>query len=171
MLPEYATNIEKYINLLFSQTIHVALERNVEYSLKELFTKVYSQINKKSREAAMKEYLEKLDTYNVTNTSYVLSTFEQKLRNPNSHYLFIYTDIIKSNIINGTELRVLLLKPFLTIWDRKEIDVSNILYHPIDKFRINEISILLSDEHGYQINFKKSTKSTCIMLHFLKKPI
>lgn len=143
------------------------LEKNVEYTVKGLFTKVYSQIKKELRETATKDYFNIFDDYNPSNAAYVISKFERLVKKPNSHYICIYTDIIKPSIINGIESRVLLIKP-LSTFDKTEIIVSNIQYHPVDKFHINEITILIADEHGAQIYFKEATHCTCIVLHFYK---
>lgn len=166
VLPEYENN-KQYIRINLTSKIDVALKRNVEYTVKELFTLVFKQIKKESREAAMKEYLKNLDEYNPGNASYILTKFEKQVRNANSHYICFYTDITKPSIINGIESRLLLIKPILTL-DKTYVTVSNIQYQPVDKFHIGEISILIADEHGEQINFKEGAHCTCIVLHFYK---
>lgn len=164
--PQYG-NKKKYIKINLTDKIVVAIERNVEYNVIELFSLIFKQIKKENREAAMKTYLNYLDEYNPSNSSYVLTNFEKQIRNPNSHHICFYTDIIKPAIINGIESRILLIKPILTL-DKTDIAISNIQYQPVEKFRINEISILIADEHGEQINFKEGTHCTCLVLHFYK---
>lgn len=166
VLPEYK-NKTQYIRISLTSKINVALQRNVQYTLKELFTLVFKQIKKEDREVAIKEYLKYLNEYNPSNAFYILTKFEKQIKNPNSHYICFYTDISRPSIINGIESRLLFIKPILTL-DKTELTVSNIQYHPVDKFRMNEISILIADEHGEQINFKEGTHCTCIVLHFHK---
>lgn len=158
-------DIEKYIKIDMTDEIVVALERNVEYTVNDLFSLVFSQIKKILRENAIKEYLRILSLYNPSNALYVLTKFEKGLTNPNSHYICFYTDIIEPSIINGQKSRILLIKP-KTILNKSEITISTIQYQSLEKFRINDTSTLIADEHGAQINFEESTHSTCIVLHF-----
>lgn len=166
VLPEY-TDYTKYMTIIFTDKVKVVLERNVEYTFKTLYNLVYSQIKKKDREDTTKSYLNLLKEYNPSNERFIVTNFESRVTNPNSHYIFFYSDIIKPVIVNGIESRVLYIKPMLKL-DETEIVVPNIQYCAIGKFHINELSILLADENGNQINFEEGTNCTSIVLHFIK---
>lgn len=86
-----------------------------------------------------------------------------------SHFVLIYTDIIKHHIVGGSNSKVLYMS------DRgananEPVVVTNVQYYPLEKEYINDISVLIANDQGEQLVFGQSnpSKPTCLVLHFRK---
>lgn len=86
-----------------------------------------------------------------------------------SHFVLIYTDVIKRHVVGNTNAKVLFMS------DRggdinSPVLVTNVQYYPIEKQYINEISVLIANDVGEQLVFGQSnpSKPTSLVLHFRK---
>lgn len=90
-----------------------------------------------------------------------------QLTYPILNYMYIYSEIIKPRYVGDVRSRYLKVLPKLD--SRADIiKIDNIEYCPVEKSYIENISILICDDQGIQINFKSGTSPTYIMLHFIK---
>lgn len=161
-------DIKKYVAIVFTEGFNICLERNKEYSIDELFKFIYSQIPKNKRNEATEKFKSNLNKKEFQNSSLFEDTFIEIVVLP-SHKIFFYLDIIKPQIVNNSIGRIVYINPIKSsMIDNTEIVIPNIQYRNLEKCRINEISILLTDENGNQINFMESMNSTCLVLHFRK---
>lgn len=84
-------------------------------------------------------------------------------------YMFFYSDLIEPRIVGDALGRVLLTHPLRPIEQiYQSVNILNVQYCKLEKSRIVEINILITDETGEQINFKNDIISTMILLHFRK---
>lgn len=159
----------KFVSIPFTKSIDIYLEHSVEYSVKRLFNAIYTQIPEIKRDDVNKEFENNLKNPDLQNSHiFGNNTFEEIIVNA-SHKIFFYVDIIKPQIVNNTTARTLYIKPIKSsMEDNIEFNAQNVQYCGLEKFYINEISVLITDEHGNQINFEDGTNYTSLVLHFLK---
>lgn len=159
----------KYIAISFTNDLDIYLEHSINYSMISLFNFVYSQIPKNKRTEVNIKFQNDLKSENLRNSQLFGNDAFQEIIVNSSHKIFFYLDLIKPQILNSTTARTLYIRPIKnSMEDNKEFTVQNIQYCSLDKFHINDISVLITDEHGEQINFKEGTHYTCIVLHFHK---
>lgn len=168
ILPEYS-DTSKYISVPLSNDATVSIERNMEYTATDFFNLIFSQIMKNKRTESIKTFKKNLNKFNNDNQEFVCSLFEELLPSSPVHFMYFYLDILKPNIVNDGMARIVYIKPLLKNPDDKnDVIVQNIQYYPLEKYRIHEISVLIADETGNQINFEGGERSTFLKLHFLK---
>lgn len=168
ILDEYS-DTTRYIKVYFIKDVVVSIERNIEYTVTELFSLIFSQIPKNKRVENFKTFKKYLNDFDNKNKIYVCSIFEEILPRPTVDFMCFYLDILKPSIINDGMARILYIKPLLkTSNEMNDVIVPNIQYYPLEKYRIHEISVLIADETGNQINFEDGERSTFLKLHFLK---
>lgn len=100
-----------------------------------------------------------------------ISTARNNISTNNTSYLYIYTDIVKPRSIadnNVRYLRVIPLNNKSQNVDAVHIKFENIEYVRLEQTYIENISILITDGFGKQINFSPSTSPVYVMLHFKK---
>lgn len=130
----------------------------------------------KSKSANIKESIDKL-TENMEKLLYlkameIIKPLEQEATKTiphGSHFVLIYTDIIKSHVVGRYNSKVLYMS------DRgadanDPVVVTNVQYYPIEKEHINDISVLIANDQGEQLVFGQSnpSKPTCLLLPFRK---
>lgn len=80
-----------------------------------------------------------------------------------SGYMFIYLDIIAPARVGSILSRVTRIIPDC---HERCIHFSNLTYSRVQKTYFEDISVLLTDNHGKKINFNASTVPTYLLLHF-----
>ncbi len=80
----------------------------------------------------------------------------------------IYTDVVKPSFIGNTTTRHLAVLPLLKT-DAQYHAVQNIQYHEANHGFIDNISIKITDNQGFQINFAPSICPIYLTLHFVRK--
>lgn len=82
--------------------------------------------------------------------------------------MFVYTDIIKHQLVSNTFAKclrtILLLKN-----DEVYKSFETIQYHPLEKTNFDTIEILITSQDGEIYNFEHSATPTMLVLHFKKK--
>lgn len=81
--------------------------------------------------------------------------------------MYINCDIIEDRIIGDQRVKCLKVLPTLSATEQI-IRFGRIEYYPVGVCHIRSISIIISDQEGKLINFKKSIVPTMITLHFRK---
>ena len=87
------------------------------------------------------------------------------------NYMCIYSDAVKPQMFGNVMARGMIMHSVKHLKQYREYqncDVVNIQYLPLEKTRITDISILIADENGEQINFKNDSFTTMVVLHFRK---
>ncbi len=164
-------NTDKYINILYTSDVSINIKKDVEYTAEDFFKFINSQIPKDKRLAVHADFIKNVKAYNASNEDFIRTFFEEKVINLPQRCMFIYGDIIKPCIINDKTARVLCVNPIVKQKlndDINEVSIKNIQYHEVEKKCFNEISILLTNEFGEQINFRDGTNYTSLVLHFSK---
>lgn len=158
----------KNVKIAFVEGFDVYLEHSTEYSVDKLFNSIYSQIPETNRVAVNKIFQDNLKNVEFQNSSLFGNAFEEIIVNP-VHKIFFYIDIIKPQIINSTLARALYISPIKSsMEDNFELSIQNIKYCGLDKYYFNEISVLITNEFGDQINFEDGSNYTSLVLHFSK---
>lgn len=80
--------------------------------------------------------------------------------------MFMYTDIIKPRQMGNILSRYLRVIPIRKNNEIQTLQFNPVHYCAVEEFYIENISILLSDAKGDQINFNASTTPTMVVLHF-----
>lgn len=165
-IPVKDVDTKKYVVMEYVKDKPICLERHIEYTQDKLFNFIYSQIPLSGRRKVSEDFLKMIEY--PSNKELFKGVFKEKIVNA-THNIFFYIDIIKPQIINNNLARVLYIKPIESSYrENNEYSIQNIQYQNVEKFQINEISVMLTDEYGSQINFEEGMKCTLIVLHFLK---
>lgn len=84
-----------------------------------------------------------------------------------SDYMFIYLDIIALSRVGSILSRVSRIIPDC---HNRCIHFNTLTYSRVQKTYFEDISVLLTDNHGKKINFNASTVPTYLLLHFKNIP-
>lgn len=101
----------------------------------------------------------------------IISIENENLQNTIANKLmFVYTDIMKPRMLGNTQSRFMRITAINTEtkMQTQRITFDHIEYMPIARMRINNISILLADRLGLDIELEPNV-ITYVMLHFIKK--
>lgn len=177
----YIKNDNKpYIQLKVLEKVNVILLCNEEYTAEEFFDVIFSQIEKVKWPEFIKSIKNDVKNFKLTTEkqSKIKQLKEKYMEEilitrdiPFPLYICFYCDIIKPQIIGDTSVKSLYMYPLGAVKDKstpRSYTIDNIQYCPIEKHSISEISILISDEHGEQVNFEDGLFMTCLVLHFRK---
>lgn len=97
------------------------------------------------------------------NINQLINKFESSDINEN---IFIYTDIIKPRHVGSKRIKCLKIFSVTTL--KNYIHFNRIEYFPLEAYNINDISIMIRNDEGEEINFNKLVPVYCT-LHFKKK--
>lgn len=107
-----------------------------------------------------------VDLVNKKRIEILIKNPEKLIRNV-ENYVCCYCDIIKESILAGSMARVLGVFPYTSGNEFRE-SVSELKFVGVEKTVIRNISILLADEYGNQLNLSPSLAPTFICLTFKK---
>lgn len=187
----YTIDIDLPYNFFPNTTVHILVDTyrcntifNSELSLREFFDMIFFQIKKPDRRNIVKKLKQSiaktkpmaLDTIIQNNIMKIVKIVQPKImEHPDGYsipnYICIYSDIVQPQVFGNVMARGMVMHPvkFQKQYnDYQNCDIVNIQYLPLEKNRITDISILMADENGEQINFINDTFSTMIVLHFRK---
>lgn len=173
-LPLKTPKHDKNIVQVRIQDVLYIIRMNIEFTPTELFDEIFSQVPQDKLSTVIK-YLE-----NSRSTQRDEKKFEAikqrvefiipiSVEIPN--YMCFYSDLIVPQIFGNKMARGMLMHPvkFNKQYENyQNCDIANIQFLPLEKTRITDISFLIADEHGEQINFNNDTFSTMIVLQFQK---
>ncbi|HBK84195.1 MAG TPA: hypothetical protein DDZ41_11495 [Flavobacterium sp.] len=155
--------------------IKIAIRMNIEFTPTELFDEMFAQIPKENWQnfkahlktlKSSKQNLDNLDAY-LRRTEHIQPI--ETLGIPN--YMCFYSDLIKPQIFGNVMTRGMLMHPVKynkQYETYQNCDIPNIQFFPIEKTHITDMSFLIADEQGNQINFMNDTFYTMIVLEFRK---
>lgn len=166
-----------YIYFLSSNNIKYWIEINREYTPKQLFKTIFSQIPKKEWAHEINEMKNKID--NVNNDEMDVNINENNIITEINHYfpnyVCISSDIIEPRIIGGSLSRTMLMYPMKVREKYNDVphnlQIKNPQYCRIDRNCITDLSVLITDETGEKLNLSNDDFSTMIVLHFQKSYI
>lgn len=147
---------------------------NVLYTSTSLFDEIFSQVPKDKWEKIV-EYLEKSrsEKMNIKNFNVIKKRVEyiEPILSSNEipNYMCFYSDLISPKIFGNVMVRNMFMHPVKfnkQYQNYQNCDVTNIQFSTLEKTKISEISILIADERGEQINFKDDNFNTMIVLEF-----
>lgn len=143
------------------------------FTPRTLFDSYFYQIPKESRKDEVKFLKEQLIKWrNYSSKLKMNDIYEGCVSNyHHMNYLCIYSDLVEPRIIGDRLSRALYIQPIIdeNKWlERQFVEINNVEYYPIEKKEISEISILIADETGEQINFNEDVFNTMVSLHFKK---
>lgn len=155
-----------------------------EYSMRNLFDTLLAQISKDERTSVVeslkksaKTPLKTLDNKNTVAIKRIAKVIQPETEDTPSeeygipNYMCIYCDMVQPQMFGNVMARGMLMHPvkYQKQYDSyQNCDIVNVQYLPIENSRITDISILIVDENGEQINFKRDSFSTMVVLHFRK---
>lgn len=82
-------------------------------------------------------------------------------------FMYVYTDIIRPRHVGNQYHKILSILPIEEI-KNEYTAIKNVQYYPVDRKRIDDISIKLTDENSQQIPLEGGYNPTCLTLHFKK---
>lgn len=153
------------------------IELNHEYTPKQLFKTIFSQIPKKYWQYEIDEMKNKIENSNATeiNIENNENTKIVEVKHYFPNYVCISSDIIEPRIIGGTLSRTLLMYPMKAREKYNDVphnlQIKNPQYCRIDRNCIADLNILITDETGEKLNLNYDDFSTMIVLHFQKSYI
>lgn len=163
---------------------HCKVSINKEYTLRNLFDVLLFQISKDERinvvESLKKSITQKpaksLDAKNKVMIKRLVKVILPEAVDPSEeygipNYMCIYCDVVQPQMFGNVMARGMVMHPVKyqkQYASYQNCDIANIQYLPLEKSRITDISILIADENGEQINFKNDSFSTMVVLHFRK---
>lgn len=147
------------------------------YTANQIFYKIITEVNSILINA------ERDKAYTSTAKSLLLKTFGESLidklkyytkslhksekLHPRGAFFYIYTDIIEPRHVGSGYYKVLNVLPINEV-KAEYTSIKNVLYFPVDKEFINDISIRLCDEFSQPIPIEAGFNPTCVTLHFKK---
>ena len=168
--PTYWAGVEKKtkVNVLIVREFFVKcdFEYTPETFIEEMFSQVLfadwaSTINFFKTKTILNESPEVRDYFKITENA-VKSVPD---------YLCCYCDVIQPQIIGNQLSRLLLMAPIRNFDKQPLMELNKIQYCAVEKTRISEINVLITDRYSEQIEFKPSEYMTRILLHFKKQYI
>lgn len=163
---------------------HCKVLINKEYTLRNLFDVLLFQIPKDERinvvESLKKSITQKPTKSFDVKTKVIIKRLVKVIlpeavdpseENGIPNYMCIYCDVVQPQMFGNVMARGMVMHPvkYQNQYDSYQYcDIVNIQYLPLEKSRITDISILIADENGEQINFKNDSFSTMVVLHFRK---
>jgi len=178
---EYKFDFSKlgYIQVELLENVVVKIHMDVEYTPEDFFDNIFSQIEKSKWKQFIESFQNDIKQFKMTTetkdkilkmkNNYVKEITKQTFILP--FYMCFYCDIIKPRIIGDTSIRCLYMNPLGAYTDKslaRSYQIDNIQYCLIENNNISEISILITDENGEQINFDGGLFMTSLVLHFRK---
>lgn len=171
---------QRFIQLELLKGDHGIIKSEVEYTPRELFDLIFSQIERGRWSEFINSFQNDIQNFELTNE---MQTKIEKLKDDyvmelslttTRHfpfYMCFYCDLIKPRIISDLSSRCLYMYPLGSVQDKglaRSYQIDNIQYCLIEKHNVSEISILITDENGEQINFEDGLFMTSLVLHFKK---
>lgn len=152
---------------------------NKEYTLRDLFDALFGQISKEERvkvvgtlKKSIKNTARHLDVKTTVEIRRLVEVIPPEVLDASDdygipNYMCIYCDVVQPQIFGDVMARGMVMHP-VKYANYQYCDIVNIQYLPLEKSQISDISILIADENGEQINFKRDSYSTMVVLHFRK---
>lgn len=92
--------------------------------------------------------------------------FDSAVKTTFSEMIFIYCDIIKSQLVGGKRAKLLLITPFVDSNVYFHVNYSKVEYIPVEKKKIKNLQFELRNENGEFIDFHGSSTPNHITLLF-----
>lgn len=170
---------EAYIQLIVVKDASLLIKCNQEYTLEEFFDIIFSQIRRPLWPEFIESFQKEIKNFKPTKQiEAIIKNIKDSINidvntkiNPFPFYMCFYCNIIKPRTIGDASVQCLYMHPLGTDADRsisRSYQIDNVQYCPIEKYNISEISILITDETGEQINFRDGLFMTYLVLHFRK---
>jgi len=176
---KYKFSKKDYIYITVMGPVVVQIFTDVEYTPEDFFDLILSQLEKRDWKMFIDWIQSVIKHFKMTSeindkilklkNNYVVEITKQIL--PNPFYMCFYCDIIAPRIVGDTSIRCLYMNPLGAYADKslaRSYQINNIQYCLIENNNISEISILITDENGDQINFDDGLFMTSLVLHFQK---
>lgn len=146
---------------------------NVEFTPTKFFDEIFAQAPKETWPKMIKHFEKSRSiTVNKEKTDIILQRIKyiqpNTLTNEIPNYMCFYSDLVEAQIFGNMMTKGMLMHPVKFNKQYQNCDITNIQFLPLEKTRITDISILIADERGEQINFKNDTFNTMIVLKFQK---